>query len=149
MNKYFISNIKKLRIEYKISQPQLAKEVGLCKSQISYWENGERVPTAIGIILLSRFFQVSTDYLLKLNDDSAPVYVRDNFNCDMYLFNKRLKELRIKNNLTQNKLATEVGLSQVAINHWENGNRTPNANAVVTLARYFNVTTDYLLGETD
>ncbi|MDE6475160.1 MAG: helix-turn-helix domain-containing protein, partial [Clostridia bacterium] len=33
--------------------------------------------------------------------------------------------------------------------YWELGKRTPNAQAVVTLAKYFGVTTDYLLGESD
>lgn len=61
-------------------------------------------------------------------------------------FSTRLKELRTENKLTQRDLAKAVGLSQNAINMWENNNRVPNANAVIALAKYFHVTTDYLLG---
>ena len=67
----------------------------------------------------------------------------------MTLLNKRLKDLRIKNKLSQSELAKNVNISQPAINYWELGKRTPNANAVITLANYFGVTTDYLLGESD
>ena len=64
-------------------------------------------------------------------------------------FANRLKELRTENKLTQRDLAKAVGLSQNAINMWENNNRVPNANAVIALAKYFNVSTDYLLGLED
>ncbi len=145
----FTSNIKLLRNDFHLSQLQLAIETGLGKSAVSYWELGVEAPNAKAVIILSRYFQVTTDYLLKESDNSTPVYRADDFNVDMFLFNKRLKELRIEHNLSQDKLATEVKLSQSAINNWELGKRTPNANAIVTLARYFGVTTDYLLGESD
>ena len=64
-------------------------------------------------------------------------------------FGSRLKELRIEKNLSQADLALETKLTQVAIAYWETEQRTPNAQAIIILARYFNVTTDYLLGEKD
>ncbi len=145
----FTSNIKLLRKDFHLSQLQLALETGLGKSAVSYWELGVEVPNAKAVIILSRYFQVTTDYLLKESDDNTPVYRSDDFDVDLTISNKRLKELRIKSKLSQDKLATEVKLSQSAINNWELGKRTPNANAVIALARYFGVTTDYLLGESD
>ncbi len=149
MEQKFVSNIKLLRKEFNVSQPQLAKETGLANSEISYWENGERTPNARVIIILSRYFQVTTDYLLKVNGDNTSVYRSDDYCADMTLLNKRLKDLRIKNKLSQSELAKNVNISQPAINYWELGKRTPNANAIITLANYFGVTTDYLLGESD
>ena len=67
----------------------------------------------------------------------------------MEKFSERLKELRLEKNLTQDKLAFETGLSQAALANWESGKRSPAAYAVVILAKYFGVTTDYLLGVTD
>ena len=149
MKEKFISNIKLLRKEFNLSQPQLAKETGLANSEISYWETGERTPSAKIVIILSRYFQVTTDYLLKVSDDNTPVYRADDYHTDMTAFYKRLKELRTKENLSQGKLAKNTNLTQPAINHWELGKHTPNANAIIALARYFGVTTDYLLGESD
>ncbi|MDE6869904.1 MAG: helix-turn-helix domain-containing protein [Clostridia bacterium] len=149
MKSKFNSNIRILRKDFNISQLQLAKESGLGKSAISYWELGTDTPNAKEIIILSRYFQVSTDYILKMSNDSTSVYRSDYLDCDMSVFNKRLKELRLKNNLSQCQLAKNLNLSQPAIYYWELGKRTPNAQVIVTLAKYFGVTTDYLLGESD
>lgn len=67
----------------------------------------------------------------------------------MELFAQRLKELRVEKELSQAALAQAVNLSQSAIKQWENQTRIPNAKAVVVLAKFFGVTTDYLLGVDD
>ena len=67
----------------------------------------------------------------------------------MEIFAQRLKELRNEKGLTQDKLAAETGLSQGALTNWENGLRSPSGYVVVNLAKYFGVTTYYLLGVTD
>ncbi|MDE5756619.1 MAG: helix-turn-helix domain-containing protein [Clostridia bacterium] len=149
MEKNFISNIKILREEYKVSQLQLAKETGLKKSALGHWELGNRTPNALAVIILSRYFQVSTDYLLKLSEDNSIKHREDNFDVDLTTFNNRLKDLRLKHNKSQNDLAVETNISQPSINFWERGKCLPNANSIITLARYFGVTTDYLLGESD
>jgi len=64
-------------------------------------------------------------------------------------FSEKLKELRLEKELSQDQLAKETGLSQVGISQWESEKRVPNAIAVVMLAKYFDVTTDYILGVTD
>lgn len=67
----------------------------------------------------------------------------------MEKFSKRLKELRLEKELTQAQLANATGLSRSAIGFWENGERIPLASVIIILAKYFGVTTDYLLGVTD
>ena len=64
----FIERLKELRIEKHLSQIQLAKETGLSSSAISFWEAGERQPSAQAVITLAKYFNVSTDYLLGLED---------------------------------------------------------------------------------
>ena len=64
-------------------------------------------------------------------------------------FKDRLKELRISKNLSQMQLANKTGISQSAIAKWELGNTEPTATAIITLAKFFNETTDYLLGLED
>lgn len=64
----------------------------------------------------------------------------------MKKFAERLKELRIERELSQAQLAKATGLSHTAITYWETEQRVPNANAIIILAAFFNVTTDYLLG---
>lgn len=64
----------------------------------------------------------------------------------MKKFAERLKELRTEKNLSQAQLAKATGLSHTAIVYWETEKRVPNANAIIILAEFFAVTTDYLLG---
>ena len=65
---YFTERLKELRIEKGLSLVQLAKETGISKSAISFWENGDRIPTALHIITLAKYFEVSADYSLGLED---------------------------------------------------------------------------------
>ena len=67
----------------------------------------------------------------------------------MDTFNERLKELRLEKGLSQEQLAKETDLSRSAIGFWENGQRVPSALAIITLAKYFGVSADYLLGLSD
>ena len=62
---------------------------------------------------------------------------------------ERLKELRVEKELSQMDLAKATGISAGAIGFWETGKRIPNALAIITLAKYFGVTSDYLLGLSD
>ena len=64
-------------------------------------------------------------------------------------FKERLKELRFSKNLSQMQLAIKTGLSQSAIAKWELGKTEPTASAIITLAKFFNETTDYILGLED
>ena len=57
----------------------------------------------------------------------------------------RLRELRIKSGLTQNVIATKLGVSGQTILNWENGIYEPKISQLIELADLFNVTVDYLI----
>ena len=61
---YFAQNLKILRKEKGLSQPELAKELNVSKGMISFWENEKYEPTATNIILIAKFFNISIDDLL-------------------------------------------------------------------------------------
>ncbi len=67
----------------------------------------------------------------------------------MQIFQERLKELRIASNLSARELANKIGVSFVAIYKWEKGERMPNLENLVALAKYFKVSIDYLCGLED
>lgn len=64
-------------------------------------------------------------------------------------FSTRLKELRESKGISQKQLAIELGYTQVCISRWESGNRQPELDDVISVAMFFKVTTDYLLGLSD
>ena len=58
----------------------------------------------------------------------------------------RLRELRRERDMTQNDLAKAIMVPRVTYTHYELGKRTPDLDTIIQLARYFDVTLDYLLG---
>lgn len=56
-----------------------------------------------------------------------------------------MKKLRLKSNLTQIELAKALGSTQKQISKWELNVIEPNIQWIVKIAKYFNVSTDYLL----
>ena len=57
----------------------------------------------------------------------------------------KLRELRIKNNMTQNDIAIKLGVSGQTILNWENGIYEPKINQLIELADIFGVSVDYLI----
>ncbi|MFQ6724083.1 MAG: helix-turn-helix domain-containing protein [Clostridia bacterium] len=67
VNKFGI-RLKELRKDKKLSMKQLSLKVGIADSCISRWENGQTIVNAEQLIVFSKFFNVSVDYLLGLRD---------------------------------------------------------------------------------
>ncbi len=61
----------------------------------------------------------------------------------------RIKSLRKKRGLIQEILATELGITQQMLSKYEKDISTIKIDVLKNLAKYFNVTTDYLLGLSD
>lgn len=62
------------------------------------------------------------------------------------LFGIKLKELRTEKKLTQLQVAQIFNVSKTTICQWETNKQEPSINDILKIARYFQVTTDYLLG---
>ena len=61
----------------------------------------------------------------------------------------RLKELRERKKISQQKLAIDLSISQSSISKYEIGLAEPDINTIIMLSDYFKVNTDYLLGRSD
>ncbi len=61
----------------------------------------------------------------------------------------RLKELRKQRNITQLKLAMDLGLNQNTISRYETGDHEADYKTLILIADYFDVSIDYLLERTD
>ena len=61
----------------------------------------------------------------------------------------RLRLLRHEKNKTQNALAQIILVPRVTYAHYELGKRTPDLDTIIRLARFYNVTVDYLIGNSD
>lgn len=60
-------------------------------------------------------------------------------------FGEKLKMLRTGQNLTQQQLATRLGVAKSVVSYYESGDRFPSYDVLVKIAYTFHTTTDYLL----
>lgn len=58
-----------------------------------------------------------------------------------------LKAIRKAKGISQQQLANKLGISRSTVAMWETGSSAPDFDTLVKLAKYFNVSTDYLLGK--
>lgn len=65
------------------------------------------------------------------------------------MFSERLKLLRATHHVSQSALGKDLFVSQQAVAKWELGTASPNPEMIAKIAKYFDVSTDYLLGRTD
>lgn len=60
--------LKSLRTEKKLTQKQVADQIGLAISAVSSYKSGSRYPSYDVLVRLAHIFHVSTDYLLGMTD---------------------------------------------------------------------------------
>jgi len=66
--KIFAERFLELRKEKKVSQAKAAKELDVSASIVCYWETNRSEPTIVNLEKIAKYFGVSTDYLLGLED---------------------------------------------------------------------------------
>lgn len=67
----------------------------------------------------------------------------------MEMNRNRLKDLREDHDYTQQQIAQEIGITQRKYSYIETGIQQLTAEVLIPLARFYDVSVDYLLGETD
>lgn len=73
--------IKALRQEHKITQAELARILNVTRSAVALWETNKTLPDIKNIIELANVFNISTDYLLGIEDESGrKINIKNSFN---------------------------------------------------------------------
>ena len=62
-------------------------------------------------------------------------------------FPQRLKELRTKEQLTQQQMGLRLNMDQSTYSRYENGNTAPVIDIIFRIVEEFNVSVDWLLGK--
>lgn len=64
-------------------------------------------------------------------------------------FGERIQYLRAQKHISRNELALALGIKYAALSKYEKDERQPDYDTLAQIANYFDVSTDYLLGQTD
>ena len=61
------------------------------------------------------------------------------------MISEKIRKLRKDFSISQVTLAKELGVTKQCVSNWENDNILPSIEMLIKIAKYFNVSTDYLL----
>jgi transcriptional regulator with XRE-family HTH domain len=154
MPRSFGKKLRHLRQHRRLTQTQLAHEVGLTShTHISHMESGRKLPSLELVWQIACVMGVTTDYLLR---DVIPVDASsehratypDKVPSFLTHFSTKLRHLRRQRNMTQDDLAREVSYwTQAHISLLELGGSQPSIDLLLQLADLFQVSIDYLLND--
>ena len=137
-------DLKKIREAYELTQREIAKILKISKSSYNYFETGEHIIPLKHLNNFCNTFHVTMDFVCNLTN----VNTKDNkkYKLKTKEIGSRLKQLRIKNKLTQKELAKILNTTQSNISSYENGKTLILTAFLYNYAKYFNVSIDYLAG---
>lgn len=139
--------LKEIREENNLTQKDIAIILKVSRGTYGMWEI-EHNPFPLNRLNdFCNYFDVSIDYVLELTD--LKQYPDNRKEINIKLSAERLKKIRKKNKKTQDYLAKKFNLNQVSLSNYENGVYLILTAILLEYSKYFNVSTDYLLGKKD
>ncbi len=140
-----MKRLKSLRKEKNLSQKELANLINMSQTGYSQYEREARKISLETLKNLASFYNVSVDYLLELTDIKDK-YEESKINNNSLI---RLKEIREDRDLLQEDIAKILNMSRKGYSHYESDYSEIPINKLIILAKYYNVSIDYLLYLTD
>lgn len=145
-------NIRFLRQKSNLTQKQLADALQIAPSAVSMYERGEREPDFETIILISDFFDVDIDSLVKrsifssLSEKHCESESKENQSASSITIAENIRFYRKRANLTQKQLAEKLGVKNSAVSNWENGQNFIGISVLPRLCHLLGITTDQIYG---
>ena len=118
------------------------------KSTLSRYENGLQDPIYTVVVNLSKIFNVSVDYLSGVSDENTSIK-EVNAKKNVTILSERLKQTREHLKISRKDVAEHLGIAVRTYASYENGEREPNSETLISLSKLYNVSTDYMLGLSD
>jgi transcriptional regulator with XRE-family HTH domain len=142
-NKFAALLVQKNTTAYKVF-----KDTGITQTTLSNWKKGKSTPKIDKLMKLADYFDVSIEYFLSDGGDVDFESISEK-HITKSRFSDRLRKLRKEKEMTQAELAIVIGKSTSSIANYEVDLRQPSLGMLVMLAKFFGVSTDYLLGLSD
>ena len=138
--------LKESRENRNLTQEDVANILEIDKRTYNHYETKEKIIPIKHLVALSKYFDVSIDYLFESTKLVQYENVKD---VDKIEAGKRLKEFRKENKLTQQKLASILNTTFSSIAFNEKGRNLIATPFLYTICKRYNISADYLLGKID
>ena len=139
MNK-FQERLQDLLVENELSRLKLSKKIGISFETLNGYFNKDFYPELSVAIKISEYFDCSLQYLMGLTEDHQTSDKND------LSFIDTIRKLLNENNLSIEKLMKALNMSEANYYRWRNKNNKPAMQSLIAIAKFFDVTIDYLVG---
>lgn len=136
--------LKYLRENIYKEQYYIAKIVGIERNTYTRYENETRTPSIEILCKLSKFYNVSLDYILGLNSQKTPYGKIRKYNEQKFINN--IKLIRIKLNYTQQNIANLFSCHRITVARYENGTYKIPIDYLIKLSTLSKIPTDFIVG---
>lgn len=139
--------LKDIREEHNLKQFEVANLLKVSRSVYGMWEVEQ---DTIPLKRLNDFcneFNVSFDYVLELTQIKN--YPNSKEEIDIHKLQVRLTTLRKKANFTQDRLSQKLNITRSLISKYEHNINLILTNNLIEYAKYFAISSDYLVGKID
>ncbi len=141
----FKSRIKSLMYDNDCNtNQQFAELVGVSVPVITKAVNFAIVPSLRILIKIADSLELPLKYLLGISDDKEFIA-----SANPTTFHNRIEELKNEKHIKYGHLAVKMNFPRNYIYEWKKENTLPSIDYVLNMAKYFDVSPDYLLGRTD
>lgn len=130
--------LKEIRLKNNLTQEEVSQKLGLTQYTYSNYESGKTEPKLNILKKIANFFDVTIDYLLETSNTKNETITERNI--------LNLKKYQKESGKTIKEVSQELNIPFSTYNNYLIGNREPNIETIIKLAKYFNVSTDELLG---
>ena len=135
----FSTKLKELRLQNNLTQENLARKLDILRNSYIYYETGKKYPPVEVLIRMAKFFNVSISFLLDEQSEN---------NNDLYMsFHEQLKELRLQNDLSQEKMSRKLGMVTRTYIFYETGQKFPSVDMLIRIAKVFKVNISFVINE--
>ena len=143
------TRIKKLRERIGYTQNEVAKLLGVSRSLIGVWENGYANVSLKQIIKIATIYKVPLYYILGIIDEINPkIKYSYTAKLDLKFIGSKIKEIRKKEGLTQEKFANKLDTKRSNISYYEIGKIMISSADLKQICETFVYSSDYIIGNT-
>jgi len=136
----FQERLEEFLIENNLSRLQLAKQIKIHHETINGYFNDNLYPEIHIAKRIADYFDCSLDYLFGLSDK-----IKNNETNNL-TFAETIRKLLDDNHKSIEKAMRELNMNEANYYRWKKGTK-PLTSVIITLAKYFDVSVDYLASE--
>ena len=140
-----IERLRNIREDHDLSQQQMANILNVTRSSYSLWELGINIIPLKYLSNFSDYFNYSIDYVLGLTNNKNCDEIKKGFNVN--ILGENLKRLRKSKGLSQENIASIIGVTQPCIARYEKGLIEISTSNLYKFSKEFKISIHELCGK--